>query len=76
MSKTLFDVAYGIADGSVDYSGTSVPIELAAAVAETITADSTVTEVAALVLRAMAAQRAVDLRLRDLEDDRDYSDCA
>jgi hypothetical protein len=77
----LFDLARGVADGTVNYSGFGeVPVALVQHVRGQMEVDhDTSVRVARLILQSMAAQRAMDLRLRDGEDgpdwDRDW-DCA
>jgi hypothetical protein len=74
LGRILFDIAYGIAEGRVDYSGLSVPTTLHAAVADaTGLSSETALTCAAIVLRAMAVQKAVVSRLQD--DGDGFNDC-
>jgi hypothetical protein len=77
-AATLFNLAQGIAEGRVGYTGLDgVPAELVAAVRAALDIDIPDTgliPVARLILRAMAAMRAIDLR--DAENGNDFGDCA
>jgi hypothetical protein len=76
----LFDLAHGIANGTVNYTGIGeVPVMLELHVRKLLdNDDDPAARIAHLILLAMAAQRAVDLRLRrsDDNDSDDYDDCS
>jgi hypothetical protein len=75
----LLDIARRLAAGQLDYTGISeVPIELTAKIIDTlrIVDEHVATRIGRLILRAMAAQHAVDVRNHENALVDDYSDCA
>jgi hypothetical protein len=79
MFKILSDIANGIVEQRIDYSGISeAPATLVAAVCSELgVGEVTGVRIAQLILRAMTTQYAIDSQLRDEGDDfSDFSDCA
>jgi hypothetical protein len=75
---SFLNLAHRLAAGQLDYTGCSVPVELTGRIIDTLgIVDETFADrIGRLVLRAMAAQHAVDVRNHEDGLVGDFSDCA